>query len=153
MYYYKKMPIFDRYTGKKLAPSWSKAGKIDDFTGDKIPDDPYVEAGYSVGINYESGSEPLWYEDKEHQEFGYERYAKFVSQPYHFLAEEYGMHDNSIHLIKEWLRDIGKKGSVFFGCVTLEQAYKAARLRTMRKLINNKTFKVEELMSGEEEEE
>jgi len=147
---YKSKPRYDINTGKEISPVLTACGIICDYEGLPIDiDDGDAKPCYTISIEYDQSSEPLWYEDPERQfleneyEVEYGEYGEFMSSPYHFGAIEcHGVSDVSVYLVEEWLKErkSKKSSSPFRDCNTIEQAFHAARLRTLMKLLKEGNY-------------
>ncbi len=147
MIIYSEEKRFSPKTGKELGSDYGESGLICDYTGKVIDQDNYEDRPmYGIKIQYNSDCEEVYYYDKEKEYFdkiGVNYYSLFGSE-YHFLVGSDGQ-DYSSNLLDEWSRDFKKKDSVFFECLTIEEALRRARVRTVKKLLEEKKYTVEEL--------
>jgi hypothetical protein len=155
MHIYSNATRFCPHTGRPLDPILLRDPRrvICDYSGQEFDtDDDTLTPYYNLSIEYNHDSEPSWYQshDDFNEDFkvGYGDFSNFMSSPYHFMhSEAYGAVDYSWFLIEEWLtaRRGKNKKHRFYRCGTIEQAMKTARLDTLRKLLESKKYKLEEL--------
>ena len=151
MYLYQKKPRFDSDTGKEIEPILTRKGFISDLTGEFIDTDDYEnEPLYTISFEYNNDSEPLWYETyhdllrelKLEIDLDYGEFSGFIESPYHFAnTEGYGCTDETLEIMQRWI----KKDKEFHGCGTIEQVFQQVRLKTLKRLIKEKVYTLEEL--------
>jgi len=141
MLLYFKEKHFDSSTGKELEPILrpSQSKFICDFSGSIIEmDNDETKPLYSISIDYNHDSKPLWYEEfhefDEKYGLDYGEFSRFMSSPYHFSIKDYGAGDDSIRIIR-----------CLSPARTLEEALRDMRLQTLRELLEEKKFTKEEL--------
>jgi hypothetical protein len=143
MFIYKKIPLFNRYSGKEDGFDRDPVSIVDDFSGEIIQEG---QTSYSLRIEYNSDIEEAWYYDnlpkflKPEDESEacpsdfYGWLSSFWGDPYHFLRSSSDTYDNSFSLITSWLR-AKSKNDIFFNCSSIEEAFRRSRLRTFSKLL------------------
>jgi len=142
MYSYKISPRFDPRTGKPTNSEKVIDKLICDYSGEVIPE----HLDYEVKIEQIGGSEETWYYDDEREYFenlGIDYGSVFISS-YHFLSNQDG-HDFSAKLVEEWTQNFNNKKSIFHHCLNLDTAFRLTRIRTIKKLLKNKSYSIEEL--------
>jgi hypothetical protein len=145
---------FCPHTGKPMSPTVAvDTGKfICDYSGelyDMDQDDGQMRA-YLLCIEYNDDSEPVWYEEyhKFKEEFGidYGDFSKFMDSSFHFAnTKSYGAADLSEKLVQEWVKARKTKKGRFSQCATIEQVLTELRFGTLRKLLLEKKFTLEQL--------
>lgn len=156
MYLYTTAARFSPHTGKPITPVPIKdpSKVICDCTGQFLDfDDDVLKNNYNLSIKYNHDSEPMWYEEYHdfEREFGigYGDFSTFMESPYHWLhTEAYGACDATLNLADEWLkarRSKKKPHPRFYECGTIEGVFSTVRLETLRKLLREKTFTLEQL--------
>lgn len=146
MYSYKTIPKFDPYTGKPAHPTFTRGSKICDYSGNVIDEEILPGIEYEIKIEYISGCEEPWYYDDDREEFetlGIE-YDSIFSSPYHFESNREGQ-DYSSNLLDEWNKNFDNKDSIFYHCTNLDLALRICRIRTIKKLLKENKFSIEEL--------
>jgi hypothetical protein len=156
MHIYKSKVRYNQNTGKPDRNFLEKSGDvICDYTGEVIAghDEPLW---YTISINYNHSSEPMWYEEELRDElednYGveYGDFSAFMESPYHFkLNGDYT--DVSLDMLKEWMNSYqqamnGKHvGNLLYECRNIEEVFRTVRLRTLKKLLDESTFTVTDL--------
>lgn len=160
MFLYKKKKFFDPETGKEVEPVLKRSGYLSDLTGKPIDlDNDEEKPLYTLSFDYDHGSEPLWYEDfydllrelkLSEENMEYSDFSQFMESPYHFTnVEGYGCTDETESIMDQWITDRKKKGVrgdvEFRGCGTIEQVLSKIRVKTLRRLIEEKVYTLEQL--------
>jgi hypothetical protein len=155
MFLYKKFKRFNPNTGQPVDPILKPSGYLSDYTGEIIDlDDDEAKPLYTLGLEYNHDSEPLWYEDYHPLEeafgLGYGDFSLFMKSPYHFAnTDGYGCTDETLAIVKLWLKDLNakktRKDAQFWNCGTIEQVFSKVRVKTLTRLLKNKLYTLEDL--------
>ncbi len=151
---YTESKRFCPHTGKPTSPIFTvdNAKFICDYSGELLDadhDDGQMRV-YTLRIRYNNGSEPVWYEEyhKFEREFGldYGDFSKFMDSPFHFTnTESYGASNLSEKLVQEWVEARSKRTGRFSKCASIEQVLTELRFETLRRLLQEKKFTLEQL--------
>ncbi len=147
MIIYSKEQRFSPKTGRELEPDYAESGLICDYTGRAIDMDEYeFRPMYSIKINYDHSCETVFSEDEDRQYFqkaGIE-YSSLFESEFSFLVGDNGQ-DFSCNLLDEWSKGFSVEKSLFYQCLTVEEAFRRARARIAKKLLEEKKYSKEEL--------
>ncbi len=147
MIIYSKEQRFSPKTGKELESDYAESGLICDYTGKVIDQDNYEDRPmYSIKVNYNADCEEVYYYDeaKEYFDVIEADYYKLFESEFHFLVGDNGQ-DYSCNLLDEWNKGFSDKKSLFYQCLTVEEAFRRARVRTVKVLLESKKYSKEEL--------
>lgn len=118
---------------------------ICDYTGELLAYDEIEPLWYTISINYDHSSEPMWYEEKLRIElednYGveYSEFSSLMESPYHFkLNDDYT--DASLDMLKEWMGNPKMKHR------NVEEIFRITRLKTLKKLLSGSKFVVTDLI-------
>ena len=148
---YKFKPQFDPNTGKPTLSKRILDSYVDDYNGNLIgKDEPVL---YTLSIEYDHRSEPLWYCDRERSELeeqcgiDYADFAAFLNSPYAFteLSNAHGYVDTSFQLIEEWMMNVKNGLGPFRECGTVEESFRFARYRTLNRFLKENTYTLAQL--------
>ena len=147
MYLYKIEKRYSHLTGKEILPEITRTPNIIcDYTGELIMDGEQDSPLYALKVDYDSGSEEIYYYDDDKEYFkklniDYDSIFRLQS---HFKMGDDG-EDESVSLVKEWITNMEEDVGIFKNCATIEEAMRIARVRTIKRLLNDKTYTPEQL--------
>lgn len=148
MYLYERVNRFNPVTGQPTEEWLISSKTVCDYTGEVMESD--LETGPLVDLNtgYCHDVEPMWDQDDGRGWFEGRglSYESLMDLTYHFKpATQWGYADVSMFLAREWLDGMGDPDSVFHECLYLDEALRRARVRTVKRLLEDETLTHEAL--------
>ena len=153
MILYAPIKSFCRKTGKEIEPEWVQTRKyICDYTGEECdPDEDHeLQPMVQYTVNYYDGLEQAWYYDYENikffEELGVE-YGSIFEIPFVYKPNVNGSRfDACFWLNQEWVDGFDVEGHTFYNCYSLEEAMRRARIRTIRRLLDEEAYTKDQLL-------
>jgi hypothetical protein len=152
MILHKQVKQFDKRTGKEIESEWVPTRTyICDYSGAECDaDENYeVQPMYTFKADYYDGLEQAWYYDYDNIEYFRKlnvEYGSIFDVEYMFMPDVNGsQYDASFWLNQEWMDGVDVKGHTFYECATLEEAMRRARVRTIRRLLDEKAYTPQQL--------
>jgi hypothetical protein len=153
MILHKEVKTYDKRTGKEAESEWLPTRiYICDYTGEECDSDQNYDFQwmYKLETHYYNGIEQVWYYDDDNRKYFEEglkiNYGSIFSHPFMFAPQINGTYcDASYWLSSEWMDAVEVKGHTFYECSTIEEAMRRARVRTIKRLLEEKAYTKEQL--------
>lgn len=158
MFIYKLVPLYDHRTGKLIDHQKEEDQVICDYTGVECNKEFRSQNNLAldyINFEYDYASESSWYYDNIDElvcllagEDISELEEIEIIDTYglrQLIAETPYFYGCSYLLVRDWVKNINKKKSIFFECSTIQEAARRQRIHLLTKFLKEKKYTIEQL--------